>query len=409
MRYAHLVVLALALAAPAGAQEPTLSLRQALELARQHSPLLPVAVGRLRVAAGAAAERAAPANPVLEIRQENVGGILAADRFATVTLPLDLTLQRAALRSAGREEVAAAIADSAATARGVEVTVSTLYWRSALADALAESAVAEARAMEEIAAFEETRLREGAVAEGVALRARLEVERARLAMARARAEAQRAHASLAQAIGLPSEEVPRPVAPELSTAAVSARPAVDATLERALLTRPEMEAVRRRVEAARWEVSAAWRGTLPDVGLQLGAMETAGRAAAVLALTIELPVRDRGTGARERARGELALAEAELEAVRRRVEGEVASALDTYRRLVEAAPMESAALAERGAEVARIAGTAYREGVVSLVELLDAQRAHADARVTAATWAAELAMARIELFRALGAPIEEGP
>jgi outer membrane protein TolC len=82
--------------------------------------------------------------------------------------------------------------------------------------------------------------------------------------------------------------------------------------------------------------------------------------------------------------------------------------MEVYRRLVEAFPAESVALSERGAEVARIAGTAYREGAISLVELLDARRAHADARATASTWAVELAMARIELFRALGAPIVEG-
>src|SRR5690606_26577170 len=185
MRNALLVVLALVLAVPAGAQEPTLELRQALEIARLHSPLLPVAGGRLRTAVGAARERAAPSNPVLEIRQENVGGVLATDRFATVTLPIDLTLQRSALRAAGREVVAAATADSASAAREVEVTVATRYWGSALADALAESAASEAAAMEEIVAFEETRLGEGVVAEGVVLRARLEVERARLALARA--------------------------------------------------------------------------------------------------------------------------------------------------------------------------------------------------------------------------------
>ena len=405
MRYAHLVVLALSLAAPAGAQEPKLELRQALELARLHSPLLPVAAGRLRAVAGAARERVAPPNPVLELRQESLGGTLPTNRFATVTFPLDLTRQRSALRAAGRETVVAAAADSAGTARDVEVAVATLYWRSVLADALAESAAAEEAALEEVAAFEDTRLGEGVVAEGVVLRAQLEVERARLALARARADAQRAHAALAQAIGLPAEQLPHAGAP--TAAAAPMLPALEPALERALAERPEMEAARRRVQAARWEASAALRGTLPDVGLQVGAMQSVGRAAAVIALSVELPVRDQGTAARARARGELALAEAELEATRRRVEAEVAEALAAYRQLAGAFPAESAALAERGAEVARIAAAAYREGAVSLVELLDAQRAHTSARASAATWSTELALARIELVRALGAPIEE--
>ncbi|MBX6364059.1 MAG: TolC family protein [Gemmatimonadetes bacterium] len=423
MRRTALVALALSLAGPAVAQEPAappLTLERALELARAHAPALPVAAGRVLLAAGAARERAVPGNPVLDLRQENVNGPGSLDRFATVTLPLDLTFRRSALRAAGRAQVAAAQADSASTLREVERSVATLYWRSALADALVEAAAAQDAALEEIAAFEATRLREGAVAEGVALRARLEVERARLALARSRAEAQRAHAALAEAIGLPPDQVPHavPLAPPAAAtdgaggqaAATTAPPLppLDVAVERALAARPEVEAARRRVEAAHRGLAAEWRGTLPDVGVQLGARRTGTAAAgAVVGFAVGLPLRDRGEAARARARAEVAIAEAELAAVRRRVEAEVASALDVYRRLLEAAPAERADLAARGAEIARIAQAAYREGAISQVEVLDAQRAHADARATAAAWAAELAIARIELNHALGAPIDE--
>src|SRR5690606_31224727 len=137
-------------------------------------------------------------------------------------------------------------------------------------------------------------------------------------------------------------------------------------------------------------------------------MESAGGAAALVGLSLELPVRDAGAAARARAAGELALAEAELATIQRGVEADVASALEVYRHLAEAAPAAGPGLAERGAEVASIAGMAYREGAATLMELLDARRAHADARAAAATRAAELAIAQIELARALGTPIEEG-
>lgn len=405
MRYAHYVVLALALASPAGAQQPPLSLREALELARLHSPLLAVAAGHVRVAAGLARERAAPPNPVIELRQENIGGDPVLDRFATVTLPLDVRLERSAIRAAGRQSVAAAVADSAVAAREVEASVGKLYWSAALAHALAESAAMEEAALTELLLFEETRLNEGAVAEAVALRARLEVERARLATARARGAAAQAHAELARAIGLPAAELSHA---QLETRTYStALPSRAEAVERARLARPEMEAARRRVEAARWETTAARRGSLPDLGLQLGAMESAGQGAAIVGLSVELPVRDLGAGARARSAGELAIAEAELISIQQRVESEVASALEVYRRLMEV-PSDGVGLAEQGAEVAAIAEMAYREGAVTLVELLDARRAHAEARAAAATRAAELAIARIELARVLGSPMEEG-
>ena len=320
-----------------------------------------------------------------------------------MTLPLDLRLERPAIRAAGRESVAAAMADSASAVRELESAVGRLFWNAALGASLAESAAMEEAALSELLAFEETRLREGAVAEAVALRARLEVERARLTTARARATAEQAHADLASAIGLPAAELSYArmdnAAPILSQAEA---------VERALLARPEMEAARRRVEAARWGTTAARRGSLPDLGLQVGAMESAGRAAAIVAVSVELPIRDLGAGARARAGAELALAEAELSAVRLRIEAEVAAALDVYRRLMEAVPSDGADLIAQGAQVAAIAEMAYREGAATLVELLDARRAHAEARAAAATRAAEVAIARIELARVLGSPIEEG-
>src|SRR5690606_29537090 len=149
-----------------------------------------------------------------------------------------------------------------------------------------------------------------------ALRARLEVERARLATARASAAAEQAHAELARTIGVPASSLPRASLQE-ATLAPTIPSAADA-LERALVARPEVEAARRRVEAARWSTTAARRGSLPDVGVQLGAMESAGGTAAVVALSLELPVRDAGAAARMRAAGELAVAEAELAAIQRR-------------------------------------------------------------------------------------------
>jgi len=406
MRYTELVLIALAIATPAGAQQqPTLSLRHALELAREHSPDLPVAAGRVRVAEGTARERSVSPNPILELRQENLSGTPASDRFATLAIPLDLSRQRSALRAAGRESVSAALADSATTLREVETRVATLYWGAALADALAASAAQEEAALGEVLAYETTRLGEGAVAEAVVLRARLEAERARLATARAKVAAERAHAELARVIGVSPAGLPRPTL--VSAPPRAELPSLEQALERAVNARPEMQAARRRVEAARWGSTAALRGSLPDVGLQLGGMQVPGGRAAIVALSFEVPVRNTGAASRERARGELSLAEAELSAVRRTVEAEVASALNTYQQLLAAELPEKASLTEQGAELAAIAAMAYREGALTLIELLDTQRAQAAARVAAATRAAELAVAGIELARALGAPFEE--
>jgi len=405
---ASFALLILSIAAPAGAQPSTLTLREALAAARAHSPSLLAASGRVAAASGSARQMAAPANPVVELRREHWGSRLANDDYYTFTIPVDLTLRRSALRSAGRAEAAATVADSAVTARELDASVAIAYLHSALANELESIAADRARALRGMAEFEAIRSREGAVAEGVALRAQVESDRAQLELAAARANAERARASLARAMGMAPGEGAAPAALPTGPAPTDHLPTVDQAVVIAAERRPELAVAERRVAAARSMVSAEWRATLPDVGVQLGAKRTGGYDTGVAAISIGLPIFDRGSGARQRARGEQQVAEAELRAVRDRVVAEAAGSLRAYRELLIARPAGATAIAEGGAEAARIAEAAYREGAIAQIELLDAERAHADLRAALARWSAELALARVEVNSALGAPIEEG-
>jgi outer membrane protein TolC len=57
--------------------------------------------------------------------------------------------------------------------------------------------------------------------------------------------------------------------------------------------------------------------------------------------------------------------------------------------------------------VARVADAAYEAGGGSLLDLLDARRARAEALTAALRWAAELRLARLDLNLASGAPLLE--
>jgi outer membrane protein TolC len=407
-----MTLLAFLITTPAAAQSSALTLREALAMAREHSPALPAASGRVTTAVGSARQLSAPPNPVVELRREHFKSPLAKDDYATVTIPVDVTFRRSALRAAGRGEVAAALADSAATARELDAAVTSAYLRSALANELASIAADRARALAGMADFEAARFAEGAVAEGVALRTRLESDRSKLELAAARAEAERARASLASAMGVAPIDGAALAALPLGPKPDSHLAALDATLDAAVTLamerRPEVAAAERRVAAARGMVTAEWRATLPDVGVQLGTKRTGGYDTGVAAISIGLPIFDQGSGARQRARGEQQVAEAELRSVHDRVFAEAAGSLRAYREVVSARPPGTVALVQAGAQVARIAEASYREGAITLTELLDAERAHADFRAALARWSAEVALTRMQLNRALGAPIEEG-
>jgi cobalt-zinc-cadmium efflux system outer membrane protein len=124
---------------------------------------------------------------------------------------------------------------------------------------------------------------------------------------------------------------------------------------------------------------------------------------------VPIPLFNRNSGNRERAAGELLLARAELRDIESRARGDVLGSLDAWQALQVAAPTGPEAIAAAGADVAAITEAAYREGGASLLELLESQRARADARAAALRWAVDAALLRIDLDRAVGASLPEQP
>lgn len=118
-----------------------------------------------------------------------------------------------------------------------------------------------------------------------------------------------------------------------------------------------------------------------------------------------LPLFNRNDGARLRARGELAEATAWRDEVAIGVRADAIAALTAYLE-VRTNAADAATFAPRGREVASIARAAYREGHASLVELLDAERAAADAMSAHLRWTVDAWLTRLELERALGVRLD---
>jgi cobalt-zinc-cadmium efflux system outer membrane protein len=140
-----------------------------------------------------------------------------------------------------------------------------------------------------------------------------------------------------------------------------------------------------------------------------GYKRTIGFNTALVGVLVPLPLFNANGGARERALGEALLARAALREAEARARGDVLSAIQGWNALRAAVPGDGAALATAGDDVAAITEAAYREGAVSLLELLESQRARADARAAAIRWRTDAALLRIDLDRALGAPVSELP
>ena len=380
------------------------SLEDAAALARRAHPLLSAAGGRRRIVAGTARQESALPNPTLEWRKENLNSPLQRDEFVTAALPVDLYGRRLALRGASSAASQRARSDSGTTARQVEFDVARAYWRTALAVALRDAAAAQRHAVDTIARIEAERARQGAVPEGSALRARLEADRARLAESAARAELLRAHGDLARALAMPSDSVPMP-SDRVTVATPSTGADLPALIAFAKSHRTELQSARARVDEADRRQLAERLGTLPALGVQAGSKRTSGYQTGTVAVGVAIPLFDRNGGNRERARGEVLVAQGELRALERAIEADVTSAAGAYELLAReyaATTSTDGDFDARGRTVADIAVAAWREGAIALFELLDAERLHGDVRAAALRAATDVRLARLELARALG-------
>jgi cobalt-zinc-cadmium efflux system outer membrane protein len=401
-------LLALLGAAPAvlAAQQPApLTYEQAMHEARTRAPLLAAAAGRRQLIEGRARADAALPNPTYEFRRENLGVPLAKDEFSQVTVPVDLSGRRVMLLAAVGAGGERARADSASFARAVLFDAARAWWRASVATGAFAVASEHRRALHDIADWDARRAAEGAIAEAAAMRTRLEADRARLAEASARGELARARTDLARLLGMVAESLPPVAEPPLVLTHESVTPDSAAALAMAL--RPELALARAAAREAQWRARAERQGVLGDVAVTAGTKVTGGFASRLVGVQVPMPVFSWNGGNRERAAGERAIANAELRDTELRIAGEARAAARTLALQHAASDTALPGMAQRARDVALAADASYREGAASIVELLDARRTAMESLLAALRGAADLALARLELARATGAPLPD--
>jgi outer membrane protein TolC len=406
----RLLLLALGVLAPtlAVAQHAPLTLEDAVRQAMTTGPGAQAASGVRAVGVGRARADAQFANPMLELRRENEGAPIPYDDFATLTLPVSFTGRRAALRDALGAARTRGVADSLLVIREAGFNAAREWWNAWVTDGEAQFARAQALRFAELARFDSLRADEGMVAEASALRTRLEAERAGYSAAQAIGAAGRARAALAARLGV--TDVTGIVLAELpDTPPAEMDMDADAAVREALERRPDVVAARAAVQEADRRRAAEGRGVLPDIGLSGGYKGTGGYATGQFGVIVTPPLLNANGGARERATGEWLLADAERRALEIRAAGEVRAALDAARAMDALTGGLDAGFVARADTIAAAADAAYREGVATLTETLEALRAVADVRAAGLRAIADRHLVRLELRRAMGAPVLEVP
>jgi cobalt-zinc-cadmium efflux system outer membrane protein len=371
-------------AAPAGCG---LTLRDLLLEVRSRHPGLEAARARVRAAQGNRAWAGAFDNPTFGIQLENarVPGRppvpMDRETMYTAMLPLETLYQRGPrVRQAGAE-LAAARAESGALSFQLALDAAHAYYRTALAQLELETAVDLAAWLDSVATYNRVRAGEGLAAEADLLRSELERDRMRAEAAMRSADLAAARAELA---GF--------VAPSTTTLRVRlpAEPlglTPDAIGSTAPL--PRLEMLRERLRAMDAAVAAEHSMLIPQVGLMVGAKESAGRTSLLGGVSLPLPLLNRNGGRIARARGERDAAVFELAREERAAGALLTAAAEASGGLSAEAislgaksPDGGSVYLARAEEVRRIALGAYREGAVPLVTVVDAARAWGEARST---------------------------
>ena len=181
-------------------------------------------------------------------------------------------------------------------------------------------------------------------------------------------------------------------------------PAVDMLSERALTTRGELRALTASAERFRLEADAARRATLPAptiVGGFKRADSASGReVGGVAGVSVTVPLFD--TGRRDSARwlAERDRTEAERALATQSIRAQIAATREVLELRQEA--IRTADAASAATELTEIAEISYIEGEAGILELLDAHRTAARARLRAVDLRLAARLTQISLERAVG-------
>jgi cobalt-zinc-cadmium efflux system outer membrane protein len=342
------------------------------------------------------------ANPEIAYQIEDAGGV--RDEFLTFQQELPITGRRGLLGE--RTEIASAAAGLAAEsllqaeAYDLKRSFHEVLYREQVLDRLQHGAGLLEGTLEIL----EQREREGEGSGYDVLRA--EQDLAQLGIESAAAEAALAAARSRFGSYYDPESLMDAARLEGGSAPVRAVPEVEEAVEQALAQRLDLRALGAERERLDLERRAARRRRFPEPVLTAGwkRIETLGLSDTgyIAALSVPLPIFDRGSSGAARATAEGDRVEVEAEILSRRIRAEVQAAVARERTAQRAARAYGEQVERRAGELHRIARLKYDEGESGILELLDAHRTSLAMELRALAARYEAKNAEIDRDRVIG-------
>ena len=382
--------------AAAGAQSLPLTESQALAMLSPDSPRVRAIRAAVDVARAESLGAGRWPNPRLSVDRESVAGV--SEVLTTALQPLPITGRRTLERASAAAAADATERRADDALRRARADLRLAYAGLVAAQVRERELIRSRDRLQELARILQRRETAGDAAGFDRLRAEREVLDVEADGVIAAADRDRAQARLASffASGTDPSSL---VAEERKTAARDLPP-VEALVARAEQTRGQVLALQKDIDSARLLLEAADRRRIPEPEIVAGTKSSTalgGDLGSVFAIQAVLPLFDRGRPERAIAQARSTQASAELEALRITLRADIAAARAAAVERRRAAERYREAALENSGEVERIAQVSYDAGERGILELLDAYRTSASARVRQAALDAAARESEIEL------------
>lgn len=375
--------------APTAVVAPPLTLEDALALARAASPSNDAGDAGVRSADAARRVAGLRPNPELQVQSENVAGsgayrgLSSAETTVGLALPIELGGKRSARIGVADARGARARIAAAILRADLELTVTQAYAEAIAAERRLDIARTQVGIATEGLRVATDRVQVGATSPIDQQRAEVAAVNARAALEKAERAVLVARANLGRLLG---RSVTEPLDMAWFDRAGGIGPVITVDPDGTLA----LAAARADLATANAQVRLARAQRIPDLTVSAGArrLEATNDVAAVVGVSIPIPLFNTGKAALDQARADRDQADALTRLARLDAARAIASAQADVANAATAARAAGGPALAAAQEAARIARIGYGQGKFGQLELLDAERTLAETR---AAWVDALA------------------
>jgi cobalt-zinc-cadmium efflux system outer membrane protein len=360
----------------------SLTLTEVEMLATAHYPAMREAEGHLQAVRGTWLQEGLRPNPTIGYASDDMGVNGTAGKQGGFISQEFVTAGKLGLsQAAASGEVAAAQQRLDRTRLQVITTARTYYYEVVAAQRAAELARQLQRMRSQAVEAADLRLKAAEGTRSALLQSQVELDTTTLMLEQTNDRREAAWRRLATLTGVDTaapqqlEDKLKDALPELNW---------DAARERLLAESPELAELRAAVEGARWSVERAKAGRIPNVTVESTVQfdNEVNDTIAAVRVGVPLPVFDRNQGNIVRACGELAAAQAALDAKQSALEQRLATALRDYHTARRRVAKFTDSILPASRQSLDLVTEAYRQGETDYLQLLTVQQTYTESNLT---------------------------